>query len=974
MRFTDRESGARYRLAFVVGMGSGPEHIHACPRPVIAPVRQYRRKNGEWGRLEPLKTDAEVFCEDARARRLAEQLLLLGRETPVLAHSEELLQLDVPLFVGRLDRLNGCHERPLTVIEPHAVHAEVIPQTMRPGRWRRFRAAEGSVDDPFLVLHLQVEHESHRTHIVAEGEVGADLGASRSALFFESGVLLLGGHSPLIPELVSALYSFGGITAEDISGLLRLAETAPDAFSLRYPRRIRIVPTERTAGFVLVRDGRAPSLLLRQYEPDDTDGYDGEEYRLSEPRDEPPEAAIGAATALLEAAPRFSRWEEMWVWDIEGPAATERGIEAALSLADKGYRVYVSDPDGGTRRIRRGGPLSVHVSSGTDWFDLEVRTEDGQAVDYAKLARMVRRGGYSDGESLVLLDPTEVERLRRLLEVAGGRSNAGAGTDGPNSTAAGAPAGRIPAADIASAGELADLADEIDAGVEAVRSMAREILDGDPEVEAELPAGLTAELRPYQRAGFARLAALSRHALSGCLADDMGLGKTVQALAFMLHLGGEGAGAGGFLVVAPLSTLENWAREARRFAPGLPVRVHHGPERAATAAELVEGPPADGAPTAAAPADGGSADGALVVTSYATAVRDAEILGSVEWGLLCLDEAQFIKNPHAKTTKTLKAFGARRRLCLTGTPVENLTTDLWSIIDFLVPGLLGGLSEFTRRFPKRPSASKDSRRLERLRTIVSPFVLRRTKEAVAPELPPRIETRLTCEMAGTQARFYATLKRYHREEVQRAIASGDIKKIGAAVFTGLLRLRQAALYPIDADPTGEGVPSVKERELLEQLTEVAAEGHKALVFSQFVTALARLEAAARGRGLETLYLDGSTKRREALIETFRSAEGFVGFFISLKAGGTGINLTAADYVYICDPWWNPQVERQAVDRAHRIGRENPVVVTRLVTKDTVEDKVLELQQQKRRLAADLIQENDGGLSLDQAEELLALFE
>jgi non-specific serine/threonine protein kinase len=402
----------------------------------------------------------------------------------------------------------------------------------------------------------------------------------------------------------------------------------------------------------------------------------------------------------------------------------------------------------------------------------------------------------------------------------------------------------------------------------------------------------------------------------------MGLGKTLQALSLMLHLREVGEGGDGFLVVAPVSTLSNWAREGTRFAPELTVIIHHGPQRE----DLTRR----------------AGDGVLVATSYATALKDAEMLGSFDWGLLCLDEAQFIKNPYARTTRGLKTFTARRRLCLTGTPVENLTTDLWSIMDFLVPGLLGPLRSFTARFPKRPNTGAGAERMQTLRRIVSPFLLRRTKEAVAPELPPRIETTLTCEMGGAQARFYTTLKRYHRDAVRAAIESGDIRQIGAAVFTGLLRLRQAALYPEDADPTGEGVPSVKERELLEQLAEVAAEGHKALVFSQFVTALGRLEAAARGRGLITLYLDGKTGGRQELLERFQSAEGPVTFFISLKAGGTGINLTAADYVYLCDPWWNPQVERQAVDRAHRIGREQSVMVTRLVTADTVEEKVLEL--------------------------------
>ena len=324
----------------------------------------------------------------------------------------------------------------------------------------------------------------------------------------------------------------------------------------------------------------------------------------------------------------------------------------------------------------------------------------------------------------------------------------------------------------------------------------------------------------------------------------------------------------------------------------------------------------------------------------------------------------------------MKQLPADLRLCLTGTPVENVSTDLWSIMDFLVPGLLGSLPSFCRRFPRRNvSGSKEgAEKLARLRRIVTPFLLRRTKEAVAPELPPKIETVLSCEMESKQARFYETLRVHHHDLVEQAIARGEISDIGAAVFTGLLRLRQAAIYPPSADPIGRTVPSTKERELLAQLDEISREGHRALVFSQFVSALSTFHDRAAERGITTLYLDGQTENRDALIDRFQRSEKACVFFISLRAGGTGINLTAADHVFICDPWWNPQVERQAVDRAHRIGRERPVIVTRLVTAGTIEQKVLELQDQKRALAADLISENAGGIDLAAGAELLALFE
>ncbi|MFP4551728.1 MAG: DEAD/DEAH box helicase, partial [Spirochaetales bacterium] len=567
-------------------------------------------------------------------------------------------------------------------------------------------------------------------------------------------------------------------------------------------------------------------------------------------------------------------------------------VTAVTALAKRGYTIYIEE--GGRRRRARSSTLSVSVRSGIDWFELETRDSEDRAVGREEFAALRARGWYErDGEA-ILLDATTIKRLEGVLALR---------EEMPHG---------IPATDIASIAEAAALADRYDESVRAVVSLVSSLESDHSTASTPVPITLSGRLRSYQHVGFQHLTRLALHGLSACLADDMGLGKTIQTLAFMLHLREQKPST--FLVIAPVSTLGNWAREAARFAPSLTARVHHGGDRAGTAHEL------DNAE--------------LVVTSYATAQRDFELLSKREWDLLCLDEAQFIKNPLAKRRKIITKIPSRLRLCLTGTPVENITTDLWSIIDFLVPGLLGTMPEFHRRFPKRRSSDRSDNRLERLRRIVSPFVLRRTKEAVAPELPPKIEMTRTCTMGAKQRAFYRRLKEHHRSIVANAILSGDIKAIGAAVFTGLLRLRQAALYPEDAEREGAGVPSTKEEELLSQLEENCAEGHKALVFSQFVSALRRLRDRAVASGVETYYLDGKTTDRESEISGFQNTSGAAVFFVSLKAGGTGINLTAADYVYLCDPWWNPQVERQAVDRAHRIGREKPVVVTKLITAQT----------------------------------------
>ena len=945
-QFTDREEMTKGRLAFVIGPRYDFHPRVERERPVLAPVQQYRRKDGAYGRLERLSENTPAFTTDPAERRLAEHLLLLGGEAPLLAYIDELREVGSPVFAGDTSVLTGVHRTPVSMIEPDHIHAEVVPEL---SPWPTSRGASA-------ILHLSLDVSQADRHLTIEPdeEVWADRGAGRSVLFSEGGALLLGDGSAILTEVAAILAFRGELPVDAIARFRRLAERFPERVSIRYPKSVRLVTVPAEAVFVLSTVDRLLRLSLGREIGGHTDGYEGDDYHIHLAGAEPPEEAMETASGLLGSPSDYDYSAETWLWEAEDAAAKGRLIDAALSLAEQGFTVYTLDTAGLRRPLKKAGPMTVRISSGTDWFDLHVASADGTEIDAELLFEMAQRGAYHDGEALVVLDFTEAERLRKMLDLTGGL--------GDDAT-------RIPSADIASVAELADLADEVDADVDAVRALARTIRGDTKPPDAPVPAGLTAELRPYQREGLRWLATLAEHGLSGCLADDMGLGKTVQALAFMLHLrdaGGADAATASALVIAPLSTLGNWAREAARFAPDLTVTLHHGTERAATADDLR------------------ATD--LVVTSYATAVRDAALLTDLPWRVICLDEAQFIKNPHAKTTKALKALPSDLRLCLTGTPVENLSTDLWSIMDFLVPGLLGTLSQFTRRFPKRLASAGDggssgggtagdgAERLAHLRRIVSPFLLRRTKEAVAPELPPRTETVLTCEMGSRQARFYATLKAHHRAEVERAVASGELPRIGAAVFTGLLRLRQAALYPEDADPTGAGLPSVKEAELLSQLEEITAEGHKALVFSQFTTALARLRDAAAARGIETLYLDGATTKRAALLDRFQETSGPRAFFISLKAGGTGINLTAADYVYICDPWWNPQVERQAVDRAHRIGRERPVMVTRLVTNNTVEQKVLDLQEQKRRLAADLIQEDQSGLSLTSADELLALFE
>lgn len=927
--------------------------------------RQYCRRDGKYGRVERFRPGVVLLNDgagggtgvasglDGAVAALAERLLVLGGEAPLIAFGIELSEAGAPVFLGSLDSPGGSHNFPVTFLEAERIDCEVFP--LIPSGGLSTGAAASRKPRVEFRLTLSVDCDGRRYAIPSDSFGGSEHGMGRGVMTFDTGIVLLGDHRAPFSSITPYLIDSGRLTLNDLAELRLLSSRFPAFLSLRYPRSIRILPSERKPVFVLSAWGRQVTATLEASLESSEDGYDGQEYRLHRISETDAEKAVRLANGVFGAPPYQAPGTQTWSWWLSLGREIDDVLDAGIALAEGGFPVYLETEDGHRHRLRRPGPLSVHVASGIDWFGPTVKLADGTPVDIPSLEDLGRKDALLQGSTILFLDPEDVRRLERLRELV---------TD--------APEGRFSRGDLSALVDLSELADDVAPDLEAIRSLATELLRPPSTAfppELRQPAGLAATLRPYQADGYRWLARLARHGLSGCLADDMGLGKTVQALALMLRLRQPAEGTdldpsggdppsllpGAFLVVAPVSTLENWRREAERFAPDLRTLVHHGPKRlrntdAVTAADLT-------------------------ITSYATVVRDHQLFRRIRWNLIVLDEAQFIKNPYARTTARVKELSADVKLCLTGTPVENVSTDLFSIMDFLHPGLLGSLRDFSNRYPKRNVNLTDesARRLSRLSRRVEPFVLRRTKEAVAPELPPRIETLLSCEMSPKQARFYEGLRLFHQARVRAAIVSGVQAEIGAAIFTGLLRLRQAALYPEDADPAGLGVPSVKETELLAQLVEVAAGGHRALVFSQFVSGLKRLRSAADKKQLDTLYLDGQTTKREQLIDRFQRSESPVVFFVSLKAGGTGINLTAADYVYLCDPWWNPQVERQAVDRAHRIGRTKPVIVTRLVAAGTVEQKVLDLQDQKRRLAADLIEENGTGLAGYSPEQLLELF-
>lgn len=473
------------------------------------------------------------------------------------------------------------------------------------------------------------------------------------------------------------------------------------------------------------------------------------------------------------------------------------------------------------------------------------------------------------------------------------------------------------------------------------------------------PAGLRAELRPYQREGFAWLAFLWRHGLGGILADDMGLGKTLQALAVVCHAREAEPHAPPFLIVAPSSVVPNWAAEAARFAPGLRVVAVTDTLRGRSLEEVVHG-----------------AD--LVVTSATLFRLDTEAYAGREWSGLLLDEAQFAKNHQSKVYQCARRTPARFRLAITGTPMENTLMELWSLLSITAPGLFPSPTRFREdwvrpieRSAAPPDGPSGAELLARLRRRVRPLMLRRTKELVAAELPEKSEQTVWVDLDPAHRRLYQRHLQRERQKVLGLVA--DVDRHRFTILRSLTLLRRLSLHPGLVDPEHESAGAAKLEVLVEELREVVAGGHRALVFSQFTGFLAHVRSRLERAGIGYAYLDGSTRDRGRVVRGFTEGADPV-FLISLKAGGTGLNLTEADYCFLLDPWWNPAVEAQAIDRAHRIGQTRPVIVRRLIARDTIEEKVRALAERKAGLFRGVMDEGALFGSALSAEDIRGLLE
>jgi superfamily II DNA or RNA helicase len=642
---------------------------------------------------------------------------------------------------------------------------------------------------------------------------------------------------------------------------------------------------------------------------------------------------------------------------------------AVRTLLGKGWRVEAEG-----KLYRNPGLSSLSVSSGVDWFELHGSVDFGEGLE-AKLPALL--SALQRGESMIALGDGSFGLMpEEWLQRFGLLTSLGV-ADGDHLRFKPTQAGILDAL-LAAQPEMT--CDETFARVREEWHNFRGI-----EAIAE-PRGFVGTLRDYQREGLGWFEFLQRFGFGGCLADDMGLGKTVQVLALLesrrpspktnvqspksdggspkskvpsqksakrtqtLDLGPGTLDLGPSLVVVPRSLVFNWQQEAARFTPGLRLLTHTGIDRKKSNEHFQ--------------------DYDLIITTYGTLRRDAVLFQAAEFDFVILDEAQAIKNARTEAAKGARLLRGKHRLALSGTPVENHLGELWSLFEFLNPGMLGAASVFQMSTSGARAPDAETRAL--LARALRPFLLRRTKQQVAKELPEKLEQTIYCEMESTQRKQYDELRDYYRASLSEQVERLGIKRAKIQILEALLRLRQTACHPaLVAGGVGDE-PSAKLDVLMPMLSEVIEEGHKALVFSQFTSFLAMVRRRLDLEGIDYEYLDGKTRRRDLVVERFQDDPKCKLFLISLKAGGQGLNLTAAEYVFLLDPWWNPAVEAQAIDRAHRIGQARRVFAYRLITRDTVEEKVLALQATKRQLADAIINADNSLIRNITGEDLMLL--
>jgi superfamily II DNA or RNA helicase len=951
-------------------VGHTVEYLFAVDAPatreagalVVRLLARVRRPDGTWDRPMPAVAGPdEALVAAPTDRRLLATLLGATRE-PTDTNGEQQTRFTLPgalalewvplaARAGRLilrDTPTSTSIRPLQWDEGPAWRFTLEIHEDDEGHWVSGVLTRANdrlkVTDPVLLLDvgLLVTHER-----VALFDPGPSFGVVLATRERDA-VLVPGAQTT---RLAKVLHRFG-VESETLPEALRLhpLRVAPSA-------RLRLDPVEPTAEPLPGAEPAEPraashveATLSFDYDGTQVPAlgaeafFDAERQRIIH-RDA--EAEQEAYADLLELDAQRTNLNDPGAWRVPAKGLSE----FVRTLVRDGWRI-----DAGGVPYKSAGPARLSVTSGIDWFDLTAVVPFGDSsATLGQLLAALRRGEKTItlGDGTVGMLPDEWLRRYAPLAAAGVENDDGSIRYKPSQAA------------------LLDAMLDAQAGFAEVQvddafAQLRERLATFDHAEAlDPPATFIGTLRAYQREGLGWIQFLRHFGFGGCLADDMGLGKTVTVLAELARAAAareampeDSRGPRPSLVVVPRSVVHNWKDEATRFTPSLRVLDYSSGDRR--------------------DADERLTDFDIVLVTYGTVRRDIERLQDVEFEYVILDEAQTIKNAATVASKAVRLLKSRHRLALSGTPLENHLGELWSLFEFLNPGLLGRSSMFQRATSIRPAAASaarpDADAITLLARGLKPFLLRRTKSQVATELPARTEQTLTCVLTPRERGFYDALRRHYRTNLLAQVSKVGVERSGLQILEALLRLRQAACHPGLVSPARLADPSSKLDLLLENLREVVEEGHKALVFSQFTSLLALVRPRLDQAQITYEYLDGRTRDRGTHVARFQDDPACPVFLVSLKAGGVGLNLTAADYVFLLDPWWNPAVEAQAIDRTHRIGQTKEVFAYRLIAEDTVEEKVVALQQHKRALAEAVLSANPvglRGLSRDDLELLLS---
>lgn len=675
--------------------------------------------------------------------------------------------------------------------------------------------------------------------------------------------------------------------------------------------------------------------------------YDGKEYRADK---------LGKVAVSFEKMDATYRFQKM-IRDVELEKKILEGLETS-GLALKNARATFPKNQAfgwlyaNKKRLEEAGfeinqkgisetkyflgeaTIDIEINEGIDWFDIKSKIKFGDfEIPFAVIRQAIRKGQYElklpDG-SIAIIPETWVTEYADLFSFV---------DDDDESP-------KLHKIHVA-------LVKSLQSGEHARVAMSRKLerLATFEQIdEYDIPSGFKGTLRSYQYAGYNWMKFLDDYGFGGCLADDMGLGKTVQTLAVLQ--GEKETGTNGTsLLIMPTSLVYNWMMEAKKFAPKLKLLNYTGSQRNKN------------------PKLFGQYD--LVLTSYGIARIDTDILKEFYFNYIILDESQAIKNPESRIAQAVRQLKSRRRLILTGTPIENSTLDLWSQMSFVNPGLLGDKKFFQKEFQIPIEKKKDILKTEKLNRLVKPFLLRREKSQVAKDLPDKVENIKYCEMSAAQRVFYESEKSAFKNKIFDVIENDGIQKSHMILLQGLTRLRQISNHPLMVDDMYQG-DSGKFEDITYMIQNALGENHKLLIFSQFVKHLDLVRNHLNQAGIPFAYLDGSTKDRQAQVEKFQEKNQINTFLISLKAGGLGLNLTSADYVFILDPWWNPAAEAQAIDRAHRIGQTQTVFTYKFIARDSVEEKILKLQKSKLKLAGDIVTIEDQFIKQLASEDISSL--